>query len=493
MLHHSENDYHQKSNNQGIIHKKINNYNPLKEFIINLNGIVNNNNNYKRSLSPILPSHKNRRNRKDYLYLQNELNNNSFTQVKKQNYKIISIKIKNPIKPYKKKSVLFNPNKSKEKNNNFKLDLTNYSESINSNSITDRTFEKTKISFLKEEDSSFLNIIDNNTNNNIFENQIKENKPINNSLYKNKNVFTSTNCNTSLKTNKKLCRKIPLSKKNLPIKNFKINRNNCKKDIIPNINISINNKYNKRFNKILILLIEKYFKTYLLKIKYSFINNLKLYKKEKTKSIKAKKNNIQIFFNTNYLTDRNNESRNSSFYNTKYKTINENILIQHFKNENKKNSSDKDNFIELFRNKKELFKKEIIISRRKESKSKSKSKEKHEKIIKKNKSIDNVIKLKKNNYFYNKTKPLLIIKKLKTSDNRINIDIKYLGQISKNKKKIFRKLEISNTNSISIIKKEKNFFKFEKIYYKIEPDDYNFKKEKKLSCIEEEEQNINLE
>ena len=83
---------------------------------------------------------------------------------------------------------------------------------------------------------------------------------------------------------------------------------------------------------------------------------------------------------------------------------------------------------------------------------------------------------------------MLIIKKIKTKDDRINIDIKYLEQIYLGKKKSFKKLKISNTNSINIIMKKNNYFKFDKIYYKIEnQNDYLLKKGKKLSCIKEEE------
>ena len=96
--------------------------------------------------------------------------------------------------------------------------------------------------------------------------------------------------------------------------------------------------------------------------------------------------------------------------------------------------------------------------------------------------------LSKNYPSYNKIKPMLIVKKLKTKDNRINIDIKYLEQINIKKRNRFNKLKISKTNNINIIIKRNNLFKFDKIYYKIEnQNDYTFKKEKKLSCIQEEE------
>ena len=83
---------------------------------------------------------------------------------------------------------------------------------------------------------------------------------------------------------------------------------------------------------------------------------------------------------------------------------------------------------------------------------------------------------------------MLIVKKIKTKDNRINIDIKYLEQINIRNKQRFFKLKISKTNNINIVGKINSFVKFDKIYYKIEnQNDYTFKKEKKLSCIQEEE------
>ena len=83
---------------------------------------------------------------------------------------------------------------------------------------------------------------------------------------------------------------------------------------------------------------------------------------------------------------------------------------------------------------------------------------------------------------------MLIVKKITTKDKRINIDIKYLEQIYLNNKSFFKKLKISKTNSVNIIMKKNNIFKFDKIYYKIENQkDYFLKREKKLSCIQEEE------
>ena len=506
----------QNANNQVIIHTQINNYRPLKEYIINLNGIGNNNNNtkYKKHISPenILISQQ-KKNKNIYMRNKNEFINNSFLYYNNQNRNFMSTQIMKPLKPYKKKNVLFNPNKSKEKIHNIKLDLTNYTESINTNCITDRTFDKTKISFYRgEEDSNFFNINDINSNkcNNINNMKILTKMPIN-TLFYNKNFHTlnnSNNCNnygTTLKTNKK-CRKIPLSKKHIINKDFILSKINLKGKINQNNNSYNNNndKYQKRFTQILILLLEKYIKTYLLKTKYEFINNFKKYKTNKNK-----RNKILYLYNTQSLTERNTENKkdNNIFnttYNIKYKTKNENILFHKLKNENIKNSPDRLNYSELFRNKSELNKKQEKIKRRKESKGREKSEKSNKinkniifnniqnnyiNIIKKKKSIDNkMMNLSKNYPSYNKIKPMLIVKKLKTKDNRINIDIKYLEQINIKKRNRFNKLKISKTNNINIIIKRNNLFKFDKIYYKIEnQNDYTFKKEKKLSCIQEEE------
>ena len=491
MLKTYKRQYQPNLNNQVIIHTEINNYKPLKEYVINLNNMKNNyKNKYIRNLSPenlIIPLTKSNRNQKKYIYLENELNNNSFSNVNYPSKKIIPSQVINQIKPYQKKSVFFKPNKSKEKYNH-KLNFAFNSGTIKTNCITERSFDNSKISFIKDEDDfSFMNINENRENIYLKNNDNKtilKNKPIN-------KCFTNND--------KKICRKIPLSKKYVPTKNLKFLSNKIKEDIIQN-NI-IDNRYHQRLTKILILLIEKYFKTYLFKNKYIFLNNLKSYARTKIKSIKNKKSKIRNLFNIINITDRRIENKTKTNYlcNIKYKKRNENnILIQKLKNENVKKIVDKLNFSELFRNKSELFKKEITINRRKGSKYKSKSNEKCENIIfnriqnyniiKKNKSIDNIHKSKKINLFYNKIQPMLIVKKIKTKDNRIHIDIKYLEQINTNFKKPFKKLKVTRNNSFSIIIQRNNFFKFDKIYYKIkDQNNYTFRKEKKLSCIQEEE------
>ena len=511
MLNSSKTDYNNKHDNQVIIQTEINNYTPLKEYIINLNNIRNSHNNkYQRHISPenfVKSQQKLNGNENNYIKIQKQINNKSFSKVNNPTNKKSNIDVK-LIKPYKKKPVLFNPNKSKDKCNNTNLDLTNYSETINSNCITERTLDRAKLSFLKDEESSEILINNNNKfnkyNYNIKEAQMPQNRQLNylnTSFHNNKNYNTINNYNNDKSFNKnKKCRKIPLSKAQIINKDFILNKIQKKRTLNSNDSKdSKNNKYHKRFAQILILLIEKFLKIYLLKYKYIFIKNLQKYKK-----IKVGRNKIINLYNNNIcLTERGNENKRDHIYtlfnNTRYKTKNDNILLYKLKNENVKNSPGRLKYGELFRNKSELLKKKEVIKRRKESNSKKKSNENNKKIIfnniqnnyiniiKKNKSFDNKTRIKKNNSFYNKTKPMLIVKKIKTKDNRINIDIKYLEQIYLGKKRPFKRLKISNTNSINIIMKTNNFFKFDKIYYKIEnQNDYLLKKGKKLSCIEEE-------
>ena len=63
-----------------------------------------------------------------------------------------------------------------------------------------------------------------------------------------------------------------------------------------------------------------------------------------------------------------------------------------------------------------------------------------------------------------------------------------MEQINSNYKRPFRKLKIGYNTSFSINNKKDNVFQFDKIYYKIEnQNNYTFRKEKKLSSIQEEE------
>jgi hypothetical protein len=159
------------SNNQVIIHTEINNYRPLKEYIINLNEIVDSyNQKYKRNISPenfIISREKysrNKNNEYNEQIFQKQLNNFPFSKFNNTNNNKFSTQLIKPIKPYKKKSILFNQKKIKEKYNNIQLNMSNYSETINSICLTERTLDRTKHSFLKEDNSSFININEDKSN-----------------------------------------------------------------------------------------------------------------------------------------------------------------------------------------------------------------------------------------------------------------------------------------------------------------------------------------
>ena len=87
-----------KCNNQVIIHTEINNYRPLKEYIINLNGIRNN---YKKNSS--LENIKSSRIKNNYLNSKKKLNDNSNSKANNPHNIIISNQNQKSIKPYKKK------------------------------------------------------------------------------------------------------------------------------------------------------------------------------------------------------------------------------------------------------------------------------------------------------------------------------------------------------------------------------------------------------
>ena len=89
------------------------------------------------------------------------------------------------------------------------------------------------------------------------------------------------------------------------------------------------------------------------------------------------------------------------------------------------------------------------------------------------------MKLKKNNCFYNKIKPMLIIKTIKTVDKRIILDIKYLEQFYSSKKRPFKNLKISKTLFINFIQKSNHNINLKKKYYKIEKKQCIKIKEKK--------------
>jgi hypothetical protein len=167
-------------------------------------------------------------------------------------------------------------------------------------------------------------------------------------------------------------------------------------------NKNIDEKYKKRFSQLLLILLEKYYKTYLLKFKYLFINNLKNYVAQKIKIRKRNKKTKNIFksqpkmeskkesYNNNYQEDKDN-----NIYSTHYNSRRDNLLMYRIKDRNISSSQDSLNKSELCRNKSELIKMKEIIKRRKETQSRSKSERKKEKEKEKGSESLNKIREKK--------------------------------------------------------------------------------------------------
>ena len=421
-------------------------------------------------------------NKSDRKYVEKKDNiNNSYSTINMKDKKNIKDKISDYIiKPYYKKTIIINPNpnKNKFKIKKIKLDLSS-PETNNTNSFTDRTFYKTKRSHRNGDDS--LNI--SNLKKTFNENNINKTTYI-----KKQNIFELNNSLISVFEENKNYKR---NNNYIKYKNFDEYKEKKKKEgkINPKKNISKHSltpdnifglKYKRRLAQVLILLLEKYCKIYLLKIKYLFMNILKRIIKNKRKiKFKITKRNKDITsINNFYNTETNKKQikiKNNSFLN-KYNSRSERLLIYRIKNENNNNSNDKLNKTELCRNLSELNKMKEIIERRKRSQSKEKENNKKEQSIKKyiyknkdknlifNKNNINALrkikrnsKNKKNNIQINDYNgKTTIVKKLSTWDKKINIDIKYIDLMNFENKKAFRNLMISKNFCIDLIRQASN-------------------------------------
>ena len=173
--------------------------------------------------------------------------------------------------------------------------------------------------------------------------------------------------------------------------------------------------------------------------------------------------------NNYYQTEINKDTKKEkNLFLIKYPSRKERILMYQLKNENTNHSPDKTNSSELCRNLSELNRMKKIIERRKRSQSKNQEKskeiekERNEKkktiknIIYKNKNISrnnvNLIKKIKVGEKCDYDGKILIIKKIKTNDQKISIDIKSIDFFDFGKKKKFINLKISKSFSIDLIR-----------------------------------------
>ena len=405
---------------------------------------------------------------------------NSFSTINIYNNKNNKDKISDYIiKPYKKKSIIMNPYPYKNKNKvkKIKLDLLT-PETNNTNSFTERSLYRNKneddINILKIK-KTFDEIINNKTSHEKKESIIE----LNNSLI---SVFEEDKNYNKRYNNHIRYRNMGLYKEKKKIEE-KINprKNILRRSLTPDDIFYI--KYKRRLTQILILLLEKYCKIFLLKIKYLFLNNLKnIIKIKRKRKIKFKltKRNKDIASIYNFYPSESNKNKKiainkNTFLNNKYNSRNERILMHRIKKENSNSSNNRLNKTELCRNLSELNKKKEIIERRK----KSQSKEKHNEQIKKikkylyenrnnnmifNKSYINIFRkgnkknknIKSNWLINDYNGKIIIVKKLSTWDKKINIDIKYMDFMNFQNRKNFINLKISNNFCIDLIRPTSN-------------------------------------
>ena len=404
--------------------------------------------------------------------------NNSYSTINIFNNKNNKDKISDYIiKPYKKKSIIMNPYPYKNKNKikKIKLDLLT-PETNNTNSFTDRVLYRNK----NEDDINFLNIkktFDEIINNKTTHEKKESIIELNNSLI---SVFEEDKNYNKRYNNHIRYRNMGLYKEKKKIEG-KINsrKNILRRSLTPDDIFYI--KYKRRLTQILILLLEKYCKIFLLKIKYLFLNNLKNIIKNKRKiKFKLTKRNKGIASIYNFYTTEADKNKKitinkNTFLNNKYNSRNERTLMLRIKKENCNFSHNRLNRTELCRNLSELNKKKEIIERRKKSQSKEKQNEKIRKIKKYlyenkknnmilNKSSLNILrkgnqnnKNIKNNWLINDySGKIIIVKKLSTWDKKINIDIKYMDFVNFQNRKKFINLKISKNFCIDLIRHTSN-------------------------------------
>lgn len=367
-------------------------YNPIKKYIINLSDIKNN----KNEKYPIndsiqeFPGNKN----DNYLKTENQL----FSSI--NNFKNIIYPNNNTsrcIEPYKKKYVLFKPKFQTNDKSRQKLNIT-------SNSL-----KRVLDSISKENYCGYRNINNNqlNNTNDLSDFRQFENNSINN-IYLSSRNYNPRKSEKNIGYLKKKV-KIHLLKNDSASDVYKLFRRNSEKGI------NIIDSYNKKYTKILLILLEKIFKNYLLKYQFIFINNLKKYKITRKKFDKIRINKL-IFSNSNCMTERFYGTLKNNKGEMKNKNKRENLNAH--KLEKEKNSRNILNLSATLRNKSKLYITKTIEGR-KNLKIEKKPKETSNKYI-----IDNSINKKINTinnpnykriggssnrcFFVNKQKPMII-------------------------------------------------------------------------------------
>ena len=411
------------------------------------------------------------------------------------------------IKPYKKRVIIVNPLKKEVTNKN--IIINSFEINNNSNYLNERTNFKSNIRNYNEEKNTNistrinLNKIFNsykfNYMHNEYDKKQKRYDPLITKLYNKNNHIMK---DISSYKNQKINRKIN-------------NRKYLKYSLTPEKLTYI--KYQRRLIKALLLFLEKYYETHLIKIKYLFFNKLKNFRR-KTKLFK---NNIykrnkeilgfcEIYPNEPKKGENDGSKSSNNYFSNILKNKREKTLLCQIKERNISLTPDKINHSELYRNQSELIKMKEKIKRRKKRHSKNNANFNKEneniqnkknflnnhiqyKIIKKNKSIDNIKKLR--NKYKRKN---IIVKNLCTKDKKVFIDIKYINYMNFINKKEFKDLKIIKDFSIDLIgnsSNKKNIMQKEEYQYSVNKmnDKSNIIDQKNLYLIKEEEEKLNNE
>ena len=414
---------------------------------------------------------------------------------------------KNNIKPYKKKNIINNHYKNDITPKKVKSNFASLSEYNNIGSSIVINTQKIPQKFI----DNYSKHIKKKMNRNKIENEIYEkkgqkktrnNSNLITSQRNNENYVYNTYYNSENKSNITYREKVKPKILNNKYKNFK--RLNLSPDIYLNI------KYHRKLYQVLLLLIEKIYKNFLMKTQYIFWNKLKTFNNdgEDFKKGKYLTNDFQKKFNLEGKYNYKMENLNKS-----YILRREKILINKIKERNLSESPKNSNHSEFFCNKNELNKlKQNLIIRKKTPISINKNKKCYQTFKSKTNNIvsnkienekalreniknqnqilenriftDNIIdfieetkplsrNIKNKNYkeanknkiisinsFPTKQKgKIIIVKNISNKNNKIFIDIKYIGYTSfdnskrNNTKYKDSDLKICNNFSIDLIRK----------------------------------------
>jgi hypothetical protein len=340
--------YHRKAgkNNKSSIIGKIGIKPDISQKIINNE---KNNSFLKESNNTITLHSKLLRNESDYTPLKNRNENTC----KLSGY---------IIKPYQKRVIIINPLKKELANKNKfinSLEINN-----NSNCLSERIhFKSNRINGNEDHNTNnstrknLIKIFNNDKFNYIKDKYDKKQKrydPLITKLYNKNNHIMK---DISSYKNQKINRKIN-------------NRKYLKYSLTPEKLTYI--KYQRRLIKALLLFLEKYYETHLIKIKYLFFNNLKNFRR-KTKLFK---NNIykrnkeilgfcEIYPNEPKKGENDGSKSSNNYFSNILKNKREKTLLCQIKERNISLTPDKINHSELYRNQSELIKMKEKIKRRK--------------------------------------------------------------------------------------------------------------------------------